>query len=354
MKRLLALLLLFASALAPLPGQAQDGGDRPLLDVSIAIFDPNLPTDSRVQQQQGIYPAVRQAEARYLPSFLKLTLEDSGQWGAVRLLPATDSGAELQVTATILRSDGSQLDLAVKAVDATGRIWTDREYTGSAVESVSLNQPVLGTDPFLYLYRELLADLGAVYQSLTNAQLAEIRAVSTLRYGAALAPDVFTPYLDQDDDGRYRLLRFPADNDPFLSRVREIREHEYVFIDVVDDQYEDFFVTIKPVYDLWRSYRREQQTSEADKVRRENEQGRQFRRGSYMALRESYNNFRWARLQDQYLDEINEGFTNEVLPTDITLEDSIFHLTGTLDEQYEEWKGILQELYQLEQPGADH
>jgi hypothetical protein len=327
--------------------QAQD---RPLLDISIKAFDANLPESSLDQQQSGIYPAVRQAEVRYLPSFLKLMLEESGQWGAVRLLPDLDTGAELQLSATIVSSDGSTLELAIRAIDASGRIWTDKIYTGTAVESVSLNEPVLGTDPFLYLYTAITGDLLMVYQSLTSQDLQGIKDIATLRYGAALAPDVFSPYLNQDESGLYQLTRFPADNDPFLMRIREIREHEYVFIDVVDEQYEDFFVSIKPVYDVWRRYRREMLASEADKVRLEQEQGSDFRRGSYMSLRESYNNYRWSRLQDQYLDEINAGFINEVLPTDITLEDSLFHLSGTLDEQYKEWRGILKELYMLDNP----
>ena len=64
----------------------------------------------------------------------------------------------------------------------------------------------------------------------------------------------------------------------------------------------------------------------------------------------SYNNFRWSRMQDQYLEEINEGFINEVLPTDVTLEDSLYHLSGTLDEQYQEWQEILKEFWLLENP----
>jgi len=323
--------------------------DKALLDVSISGFDMNLPDDSRVQQAQQIFPAVRQAEARYLPSFLKLTLEDSGRWGAVRLLPDTDSGAEVQISASIVQSDGSTLVMALTAIDATGRVWADKTYTGTAMESVSLNQPVLGTDPFLYLYGEIADDLATVYDSLGAGDIEAIRKIATLRYAMALAPDVFASYLQQDDSGLYTLLRYPADNDPFLQRVLEIREHEYVFIDVVDEQYESFFVSIKPVYDLWRRYRREQRASEADKVNRES-QDSDFRRGSYMALRESYNNYRWARMQDQYLAEINEGFTNEVLPTDITLEDSLYHLSGTLDEQYDEWQAILKELYLLDGP----
>ncbi len=53
-------------------------------------------------------------------------------------------------------------------------------------------------------------------------------------------------------------------------------------------------------------------------------------------------------MQDHYLDELNEGFTNEVLPTDVTLENSIYQLSGTLEEQYAEWRSILKEFYLLE------
>jgi len=319
------------------------------LDVSLAIFDMNLPQDSLVQQQEDIYPAVRQAEARYLPSFLKIMLEESGHWGAVRLLPEQDTGAELQISGKIITSNGRSLVIEIQAVDATGRLWIDRTFSREAVETVSLNQ-VLGTDAFQYLYSDIASELAEYKATLSAQQITEIKQVAELRYALALAPDVFNEFLGNDDSGHYHLLRLPADNDPFLARIREIREHEYVFIDVVDEQYESFFVSIKPVYDLWSQYRRDQMASEADKIRRETQQGTQFRRGSYMSLRESYNNYRWSRMQDQYLDELNEGFTNEVLPTDITLEDSLYQLSGTLEEQYQEWRDILKALYQLDNP----
>jgi len=344
MRTLLFLTLVSVSSL--LMAQAE----KPFLDVSIEIFDMNLPQDVLRQEQAQIYPAVRQAEARYLPSFLKLTLQESGAWGAVRLLPDADIGAELQISASILNSDGATLELELLAMDATDRVWLSKRYQNVAVDSVSLNQPLLGTDPFLYLYAEISNDLLATYRTLTTEQIQEIKEVATLRYAASLAPEAFGDFLVQEE-GLYRLNRLPADNDPLLLRVKEIREHEYVFIDVVDEQFQDFFVSIKPIYDMWRKYRRDQMASEADKIRRENQQGNDMRRGSYISLKESYNNFRWARMQDQYLDELNEGFTNEVLPTDITLEDSIYQLSGTLEEQYREWRDILREFYLLENAG---
>ena len=67
-----------------------------------------------------------------------------------------------------------------------------------------------------------------------------------------------------------------------------------------------------------------------------------------MALREAYNNFRLANMKNQYLDEISKRFNNEIKPTDIKLKNSLFHLTGALDDQYSQWRNILKEIYKLE------
>ncbi|MES2605804.1 MAG: hypothetical protein V4603_12770, partial [Pseudomonadota bacterium] len=62
----------------------------------------------------------------------------------------------------------------------------------------------------------------------------------------------------------------------------------------------------------------------------------------------SYNNYRWAKLQELYVDELGEGFTNEVEPTQLELDESVFRLSGTLEQQYREWRSILAELFTLE------
>ena len=81
---------------------------------------------------------------------------------------------------------------------------------------------------------------------------------------------------------------------------------------------------------------------------RESTASSDYARGSYYALRESYDNYRWAKVQELYVDELREGFANEVQPTELALEDSLYTLTGTLEQQYDEWRSILAELYALE------
>ncbi|MEM6575980.1 MAG: hypothetical protein AAF736_17015, partial [Pseudomonadota bacterium] len=75
-----------------------------LLDVGLQIFNPGIPANQEDREDDNIYPAVRRAEARYVPYLLRTTLEESNQWGAVRVLPGEDPASEVTVTGEILHS----------------------------------------------------------------------------------------------------------------------------------------------------------------------------------------------------------------------------------------------------------
>jgi len=348
----------FALLLACNNSLAQSDADT-YVDVSIGLFSDAeagvsaAPAEAATPVTSPSTPAaassaeVRQAERRYLPMYLRFRLEATGRFGAVRVLPMADNGAQLQIDGRILKSDGSTLELALTARDSTGRIWLDRSYAGAAVPSVSVADDPLAQDDFAYLFGDIVRDLLAVLDQLNTAQLEEISTVSLLRYGLGLVPGFFDGYLQANVDGSVRILRLPAADDPMLARIDGIREREYLFIDVVDGEYQQFFVDIKPVYDMWRQAQREQVQTSSNFATRQASVS-QFRRGSYYALHESYNNYRWAKVQELYVDELREGFANEVEPTELALEDSLYRLTGTLEQQYREWRAILAELFELE------
>ena len=327
---------------------AQTPAGKDYLDVSISAFDMNLPADKKTQSELDIYPAVRKAEVRYIPAFLQLRLVESDRWGAVRLLPSDDVGAEILIKGKIIRSDGATLSLEIHARDSTGRVWISKVYTGQAVKRFSAKQTIEGTEPFLSVYDAITQDLADVYAKLSIADVKKIKTVSQLRYAAFLSPETFSSYLSKNADGYYEVKHLPAANDPDFLRIQKIRQHEFLFIDVVNEHYHDYFVRIKPVYDLWRQYRREQKAADAYLLARKADGGNKFDSGSYMALREAYNNFRLANMKDQYLNEIGKRFNTEVKPTDIKLEDSLFHLTGALKDQYTQWRSILKQIYKLE------
>jgi len=99
-----------------------------LLDVGIHLFDPNVPEEWRDRERDGILPEVRRAEARYMPFILKDTLEGTGNWGAVRVIPRDTMAVDVTVDAKLLESNGETLRLEVEVADASGRRWFQREY----------------------------------------------------------------------------------------------------------------------------------------------------------------------------------------------------------------------------------
>ena len=98
-----------------------------LLDVWIELFDPGkLPDDE--DEAMGLSMDIREAEARYMPEQLRVAMEATGYWGAVRVVPQDTEGSELLVRGTILVSNGEELELEITALDATGREWFRRNY----------------------------------------------------------------------------------------------------------------------------------------------------------------------------------------------------------------------------------
>jgi hypothetical protein len=348
----LLLLLLWPLRVLAAPGEAA------YLDVSITSFTPApvieralATTKAEAQADAGLRAVtsqIRNAEARYLALYLRYRLEASGRYGAVRVLADTDAGADLAISGTVLESDGSTLALHVSARDVSGAVWLDQDFRGSANPGTSLNADPLLEDDFSAVFSDILRALDAQLAARTPAQLGVLKQQALLRYGESLLPDYFAGFFRANTDGSRTLLRLPAGGDPLLTRISAIREREYLFIDVVDEQYRRFFESLRPVYHMWRDLRRQDADSTARVAARESESQDQFRRGSYYALRESYDNYRWAKLQDTYVDEIGTGFANETEPTQIALDDSLFRLTGTLEQQHREWRGILAELLALE------
>ncbi len=316
------------------------------LDVGLVVFDPGIPADASTYSRLGIFPEIRKAEARYIPVLLRQVLQESNAWGVVRVFPEAAAGVELLVTGRILASDGQRLSLAMTAQDSTGRVWLQRSYLDETADADYPVQP--GSDPYADLYRRVANDLLAVRQSLDDRELRAIREVALLRYAANLAPEAFDGYLEQGVDGRFRLLRLPAADDPMLERVETIRNQEHLFIDTVDEQYVDLYEQMAETYNLWRQFGREQAIYSRQYQQRALDSDRRGQRGSFVALEQVYTNYKGVKIQQQELDELATGFNNEVTPTVMEVSGRVFRLNGSLDGQYREWRDILRRIFALE------
>ncbi len=311
-----------------------------LLDIVLAVFDPGISNDRLEQQRNPVYPGVRHAESRFIPYVLRKTLERSGQWGAVRVLPQSDPSAELLVTGTILRSNGVELRLHISARDASGHKWLDRIYSDTAGWGYYEKPPGYSTDPFLNLYNSIANDLNAVRATLTEHDLNRIIDISQLRYAAALSPSAFADFLLEQPDGSVQLRRLPARDDPMLARVERLRQSEYLFIDTVDEQYASFYRSMGPTYSLWRRYSYGQ-TMELEELRQTQQQGQR----GFSGMKQAYDNYKEGKIQQQALKELAESFNTEVDPTAMELQGQMVHLQGSLQSQYTEWRRLLRAIY---------
>ncbi len=317
------------------------------LEVGIVLLDTGIDGDSLENRKLGIFPEIREAESRYLPYALRRTLVDSNQWGAVRVLPGRDPGYELLVSGRILVSNGAELSLQLTVRDSRDYVWLDKTYTQFAEENAYLEAERRLRRPFQDLYNRFANDLLARRRGFEDGDLRRIREVSELRYAAGLLPDAFGDFLGRDGAGLVRLSRLPARDDPMLTRIRRVREQEYIFIDATDEQYAALYTEMSPVYDLWRQFQAEQLAyREAWAARRA--QRDTPRKGSYQGMKQHYNNYKWEKIQRQEMRTLAEGFNNQIEPTAMDLDGIVVRLSGSLDQRYREWRDILRRIYALE------
>ena len=321
-------------------------GEASMLDVGLVIFDPGIPADASTHSKLGIFPEIRKSEAKFIPVVLRQVLLDSGAWGVVRVLPEPLDSSELLITGKILRSDGLRLALQIRVQDATGRRWLDKVYLDETSEGDYPVKP--GADPYLDLYRQIANDMLALKRQLSDKQLRDIRQVGSLRYAASLSPEVFAGYLTRSEGGLHTVVRLPADGDPMMARVERIRNQEYLFIDTVDEQYATLYEEMVPTYNLWRQFGREQALYRKDYEDRVTSRESRGRRGTFAALEQTYDAYKWSKIHEQDLDELALGFNNEVAPTVMEVSGKVFKLNGTLDSQYTEWRDILRQIFELE------
>jgi len=323
------------------------------LAVSIVVFDPGVPRDLSLHRDLQVFPRIRRIEALFLPFVLRETLAETNEWGAVRVVPEPDVAAELLISGTIVGSDGESLQLQLLAVDASGRVWLDKNYAGVAPLSYEQNDANSGLLGYQQLYDEIAADLLAARTLLDNKALADIVEISLLRYANQLAPSAFGDYLLTAPDGTFKISRLPAENDPTLERIKRIRGVEYVMTDAIDEKFRGLHAEIASTYDLWRKYRRKYAQYQAEEARWLQNSRTNAPRGSFEAMQNRYDNYKRDRIAAQEQEKWATGFNNEVGPTVMRMESRVAELDGWVEQNYEEWSRLLEEIFSLETGLAD-
>lgn len=345
-----------------------------LLDVGVRLFDPNVPEDEKEREKERIYPEVRKAESRYIPVLIRDTLEDTGQWGQVRVLPRDGTGMEVFVDGRIVQSDGRRLVLDVTVSDAAGRTWFRKTYEGDADTRAYKDVVAKPRDPFENVYNTLANDLLAARRALTPEQRVALRRVADMRFASDLAPYAFGNYLAKDKRGLYSVTRLPADDDPVVQRMQRVRERDYALVDTLNEHYANFGSSMASPYTEWRKYTYEELEAEAQAKREALTRqvlGAVAVVGGIMAGAETSSSAGSAaataaviggmyafksgldkraeiKIHTESLKQLGDSFQNEVQPMVVDVEGRTLQLKGSAEEQYAEWRQLLRELYENE------
>ena len=244
--------------------------DAMLLDIGIVEFDPGIPDDNSAEKT-GIYSDIRRAEAKYIPYHIKTTLQGAGHWGAVRVIPSTDAFTDVIVSGAILRSDGEYIELSVSVSDATGRHWFTRTYNAQTGLTSYSKRRDRRRDPYQKAFNDFANDLQQYAALIPAKQLQHTRQVSELQFFADMSSVAYDGYLTTDEDGIIQVARLPAENDPSVERMRQIRERDRLVVDTLNEHYANFYYGIAIPYQNWRK------TSRAETIKY-----RQVKRSAHM------------------------------------------------------------------------
>lgn len=345
-----------------------------LLDIAITAFDPGIPDDLENLKEENVFPAVRKAESHYLPFVLRKTLEETGQWGAVRAVPSNIIGIDVIVSGKITASDGEILVLAISALDATGRTWLNRDYTTRSSKYAYQDPNLAHRDPFQSLYDRIANDLLAARNTLQANELNAIRRIAELRFAKYFSPEAFGEHVHETDTGRYVINRLPARNDAMLQRIRRIRNSDYLIIDTFDEHYSKLHVAMRQPYRSWRDSSYNEvlalgKTKRASKKRlwvgsvamvgglaaivgggaaSINAIGQVSGMGGAKLVKSAISGDDDSKIHVEALRELSESFDAAVTPQVVEVEGKTITLKGSVESQYDSWQRMLRKAYSFQ------
>lgn len=350
--------------------------DRELLNVSIKVFDPGKLPDNE-KDKIGLSNEIRNAETRYMPNQLKYTLQRTGYWGNVRVVPDDNVGSDLLLKGVIKESNGETLELKIKVIDAGNKQWFEKTYRETVTADNRRKTEEQKEDNFQDLYNKISNDIIKFRNKLTEKEIVTIKQVSEIRFAQFMAKDTFDDYLELDKNGQYKLNKLPSIDDPMMKRVRLIGARDDLLIDSINNYYDIYYSNMWEAYDNWRKYRSEELeaireieseallkkaigvaavvgaialgASSNDNVRLSTGTLRtvMIAGGSY-ALYKGFEQSKETELNEETIEELGESFSADIEPMVIDLQDKTMQLTGSAEQQYVKWRKLLKQIYKKE------
>jgi len=336
-----------------------------LLDIGILLFDPNIPDEDK----ELIFPEIRKAEARYIPYHLKKTLQDTGFWGGVWVLPEKSEAIDLIISGRIEVSNGLDVSIRIGAWDITGKEWVNKVYSSTIAQSSYSKRRDLTQDPYQNIYNKIANDLVQIKQDLKQQELQRINEIGDIRFAAELIPGVYKDYLTKNKKNIYEAVRLPDNEDSIMQRVYNIQEREFLLLDTLNEYYAQLYENISQPYENWRKLSREdmityEELKKSARTRKmlgaaaligaivsdgdsqaSNSMQQMAIYGGMEAMKSGFSKTSEAKIYKESMKELGTAFDTEAEPLIIELEGQTIRLTGSAQEKFLEWRKLLKQIY---------
>ena len=374
--------------------EAKIDPEKPRLDVVVPVFDPGLALNEGLKSQNddsaegfgtetqsdGVWPELRRAEANRFALKLKEALEKTGAFGAVRVTPDKTATADLYVQGKIINSNAEEVEIEVEVTDITGEVWFTRHFEHEVQEDFHKHHRNKGKDVYDPVFKKAADRIAVELEEHDKAALLNIQNVTELRFGANLLDNAFVNHIKLED-GIFKVESFPAENDPMLMRTRAVRVRDQLFIDGLQENYEQFNLEMEPSYLVWQEQslqeiaaKREQQakaTGEAAAAvglfalailaaaaganSSDVSSSALSSTGAIVAgaagahfLQKSFQTSEEAKVHRDALGELGQSVDMEMGPRVVEFENKTIELTGDAKEQFIQWRAFLKKMYTVE------
>ncbi len=356
------------------------GVEKPKLDIIVPVFDPGLPDDPEKYAKKGIWPELRRAESSRFAYKMKLALEKTEAFGAVRVMPDKTATGDLYVLGTIKESDGENVEIGIKVYDISGKLWFSKSFDHDVAADFYSNIRNKGKDPYDPVFKKAAERLVEELDYNAAEDLARLQALTNLRFGANFSQEAFSQHMKKK--GRIvSLVSYPDENDVMLRRIQAIRIRDQLFTDRMQPHYEEFSRKMDDSYAAWQK----QSFAELAGER----QAKRDAAGSAVAgvalialsvlsavagaqsdtyagqtagttaavvsgmagaslLEKSFQTSKEAKFHRDALAELGQSIDKEMAPQVVKFEKSTLKLTGSAKEQFAQWRAFLKKIYAQE------
>jgi len=346
----------------------------PKLDVIIPVFDSGLSENEANYEEVGIWPELRRAEALRFAYKLKQALDNSQQFGAVRVTPDATASGDLYLLGKIDESDGQEMSFELNVVDISGEEWLSDTFSHEVQESFYRNNRNRGKDAYNPAFKEAADEIIDALKQYDASELDNLKYITNLRFGASFNDEAFTEYMNVDGN-EIELISKPSDSDPLLQRVMAIRVREQLFVDNLQQNYVSFSQNMNSSYLAWQeaSYTEIQMHQQARK------QGIYKAIGGVLLIAlaiaagvssdsnialdtaavagsvagailisKGFKSIEEAELHQDAINELSESINFELEPQVISFQEQSVQLTGNIQQQFTQWRAFLKRIYEQE------